>query len=82
MISSLLGTVGTVDKIFGFLTRTKSEFEENIDRLKKGEGRELLYSEGSMTKLLSKFIIEPKIVVTDSLKGNENVEKVIQWCLE
>lgn len=41
-------------------------------------GRELILTEGSITRLLAKFIIEPKIVVSRNLMNHEQVEKAIE----
>ena len=39
---------------------------------------EVFYSQGSMVKLINKFIITPNIIVSESLKGSEAVKDVIE----
>ncbi len=40
---------------------------------------EVLFSQGSMTKLVSKFIITPTIIVSESAKDNNTIKELIEY---
>lgn len=69
MITTLLNTLQTVGRV--------AERVENSDVTFKDSDIELITSKGSITNLLSTFIIEPTIVISDSLKGTDAAEDVI-----
>ena len=67
MVSSVSDAILTTLKVLDAATNdNKNEKELN-----------LLLSQGSMTKLLSEFIIEPKIVVSKTLKTHASIDDVI-----
>ena len=80
MFGTLISGVKTLDKVFGLI---KDGEEGKLADLADSDGnRGVLYSNGSMIKLLNKFIIEPKIVVSSSLKSEKEIENAISLNLD
>ncbi len=78
MIISLITAAEAINTIFS----QKNKMETTKLDLKTESGRSLLLTRGSMTKLIGKFIIEPKIIVSRGLKNHEHVEKVIEMNID
>ncbi len=80
MFGTMIGSIKTVDTVLGLI---KDGEEGKIEDLAKSDKkRPVLYSNGSMIKLLNKFIIEPKIIVSSSLRTNKETEDAISLNLD
>lgn len=76
MFISLTDAIKTLDTVLG-ITKKGSD-QEAYKNLKNLDKRHLLYTDGSITKLLSSFIIEPTILVSDSLMNHDAIDDVIR----
>lgn len=78
MITSLISAAKALNSIF----ENGGKMENNDIKVKTFKNRSLLLTNGSLTNVLGKYIIEPKIVVSRSLKNHEQVEKVIEMNID
>jgi len=65
----------------GVITAIKGAKDGNelYDELKEGYKKtNLIRTDGSMTKLLSAFIVEPVAIVSDDLKHEANIDKILE----
>ena len=80
MLTTVMGTIKSVDTLFGILSGSnKDNLLGNLEDSKK---RGVIYSRGSIPELLSKFVIEPTILVSNSLQRSESIDDVIKLNLD
>ncbi len=77
MLDMLMNTVGSLDKLF-------KVFKDNEDELQAGklldkESRKVIMANGNVFRLMEDLLVEPKVLVSDSLKNHKNIYDVIKF---
>ena len=75
MLTTLVNTIGSLDKLFGVFKSNEDNLKvsDMLDKDKRG----VLQAHGNIVSLVSDLIVEPKILITDELKGNDKLPDVI-----
>lgn len=80
-MAGIITALSTVNTIFGAITNTKTDDKKSLAEAIKtaltSKDAKLIRTDGSITKLLSDFIVEPVIIATNNTRNVEVIDKIL-----